>query len=319
MEKQGRGAAGAAGGRPERIDPLFSRAFARIFGREESKEVDRALVNAVFAHVGLAPIGEIESIEAEHALPLGSVSCKTPAVDVRIVAEGRLVDLEAQRYGVDVARKALLYGAELLSEGFQAGGELKDMPQVVVIVLRKGKVEFPHAEGFTRVCRLRWEGERGEPLGPATDRMLFVLVELEKVAKRYNGLGEDILADELLAWSYLLADGYADEREVGKMAEAFPTMEEFSKLYGLAAGDPELARAYRAAAHAETEVKSVISYARDQAREQGMAEGRAEGRAGALFELVADGLLAADAAAVRLGMTPEQFAEQARAAGHELA
>ena len=57
---------------------------------------------------------------------------------------------------------------------------------------------------------------------------------------------------------------------------------------------------------------------RAEGLEKGRAEGRAEGRENTLFDLVADGLLAASAAAAKLSLTPEQFSERAAEAGYKL-
>ena len=91
----------------------------------------------------------------------------------------------------------------------------------------------------------------------------------------YNRGGiEAVLADESLAWLYLLADGYKDPEEVDRMAGAFPTMEEFAQRYGLAIGDPDLALAYERYWESEMEYNSAINYAKREGREEGILEER---------------------------------------------
>ena len=41
--------------------------------------------------------------------------------------------------------------------------------------------------------------------------MPFVSVELDKLKGCYNGDDAEVLSDELVAWMYVLADGYAAE------------------------------------------------------------------------------------------------------------
>lgn len=125
------------------IEPLFHSAFPRIFGREESKRMTRSLVNAVLGRIGLEPIGDIERIDAEHSVLGGSVGCKTPRMDVRVVAADRLVDLEAQNYPEDVGNRSMFYASELLVESTSEGADYKALPQVVVITLLDTAPLFP--------------------------------------------------------------------------------------------------------------------------------------------------------------------------------
>lgn len=110
---------------------------------------------------------------------------------------------------------------------------------------------------------------------PGSDRIVLILVELEKVRERYNGLDEEVLGDELAAWMYLLTKGFEDEGEVRKMADGFPTIEEFAEKYGFAISDPELKRAYRMADDAERERKRRAKY-EARLRREGREEGREE-------------------------------------------
>lgn len=182
-------------GHAPRIEPLFNSAFARIFGREESKPLTRGLVNAVLKRIGVEPIGIIDWIDAEHTAVGGSVSCKTPRMDIRIIAPGRVVDVEAQGYPEDLENRSLFYGAQLLCENMFEGTPYSELPQAIVITLLDAPSLFPEAEGFVHACQMRWRVDGGDD-ADATDRMLFAVVELEKVRKRYNRLDKEVLADE---------------------------------------------------------------------------------------------------------------------------
>lgn len=286
-----------------RIEPLFNSAFARIFGREESKPLTRGLVNAVLAHVGLDPIGEIERIDAEHTATEGSVGCKTPRMDVRIVAAGRIFDIEAQGYPEDVDNRSLLYAAQLLCENFAQGASYKDIPHVAVITLLDAPPIFPDSPEFVHTCGMIWDEESLAARG--TDRVMFIVVELEKVRRRYNRLDEEILSDELLAWAYLLTRGYNDDAEVSKIMNEVPSIEYFAELYGRAVDDPKVKRAFEDALSAEREYQSRQDYyARiereaiergeqigiAQGIEQGIEQGRKKEREEAVAKLRAAGL-----------------------------
>ena len=138
------------------IEPLFYRAFPRIFGVNESKEVTRSLINAILTHAGLDPIGEIERIDAEHTALAGSVDCKMPRMDVRIVASGRLVDLEAQLYPEDIGDRSLLYASQLLAENMPAGASYKDMPQTIVITLLDTTPLLPESQEYVHLSKMVW-------------------------------------------------------------------------------------------------------------------------------------------------------------------
>ena len=142
----------------------------------------------------------------------------------------------------------------------------------------EGQKLFPGEEQFLTVCRMGWSLERGD-CAEGPDGIVLVAAELDRVRERYNGGNriEDVLADESLAWLYLLAGGYEDPKELGRMAESFPTMEEFAERYGIAIGDPDLKRKYDVWWQSEMEYNSMVSYARREGREAGLEEGYAEG------------------------------------------
>lgn len=261
-----------------KIEPLFNSAFARIFGREESKPLTRGLVNAVLRRIGLEPIREIERIDAEHTATEGSVNCKSPRMDVRIVAAGRFIDVEAQGYPEDVGNRSMLYAAQLLCEGMPRGAGYKDLPQAIVITLLDAPALFPESEEFVHTCGMVWDPEGQALRGP--DRVLFVVVELEKVRRRYNHLDDEVLSDELLSWAYLLTNGYRDDAEVQKMMDEVPDIEYFAELYGRAVDDPKVKRAFEDAVSAEREYQSRQDYyarLEREAIERGIQQGIEQG------------------------------------------
>lgn len=227
---------------PERIDPLFNECFLRVFGAEASRTVTRSLVNSILRKVGIAELGEIDRISAEHTDLGGSVDCRAARYDVRIVSADRILDLEAQTYPEDIAAKSLFYGAKLLTSGSLKGVDYTTLPQVTVVTLLDTKPLFPEDGEIVRTCKFNWETQQGQV--EATDKICFVLVELAKVRERYNVLDEQVLSDELLSWLYLLTSGFSNEWEVEAIMEKFPTMQEFAELYGFAIDDPNIVEAY---------------------------------------------------------------------------
>ena len=158
------------------------------------------------------------------------------------------------------------------------GTKFKDIPQVIVITLLDDAPLFPDSADYVSICRLGWT--TGEQSAQATDRMLFVLVELEKVRKRYNSLDDEVLSDELLSWLYLLTSGYNKAEEAGAIMDAFPDIEEFAKMYGFALDDPKVVQAYADFESAEREYQSRKDYferVEREARERGYEKGIAEG------------------------------------------
>ena len=261
------------------IEPLFNSAFIKIFGREESKPLTRGLVNAVLRRIGVEPVAEIERIDAEHTATEGSVECKTPRMDVRVVAAGKVIDLEAQGYPEDVGTRSLFYGSQLICENTPKGAQYRDLPQAIVITLLDAPPVFPDAGGFVHVCRLKWDVDGGVPRD-GTDRLLFVVIELSKVREKYNELSGEVLSDELLTWAYLLTNGYRDDLEVEKMTSEVPDIEYFAELYGLAVNDPKVKRAFEDAVSAEREYHSRQNYyarLEREAIERGFAQGEEAG------------------------------------------
>ena len=257
----------------QKIDPLFNAMFVRIFGREDSKKIARSLVNCILERVGIDPIGESMSIAAEHTAVEGSIECRDARMDVKITsprwfdmpksdqpfAEGgpetlsassrepskRVIDLESQLYTDDIDNKMLFYSAQLITQNTFTGVKFYNLPQVVSIMLVDGWDRLPNEKGFLSVCSLGWRtidvvGGQPPVESRATDRMMFVLVELRKFRRLYNELTEEVLSDELLTWLYLLTEGYKDDEEVRTMGFEFADVEDFARHYGKAANDPEV-------------------------------------------------------------------------------
>lgn len=122
-------------------------------------------------------------------------------------------------------------------------------------------------------ARMRWD-DADESI--ASDKIAFVLVELEKFRRRYNALDEEVMRDEMLAWLYLLTCGFKDEREVDEIMDKFPTLEEFAELYGFALNDPKVVRAYDDMVSAEREYNARQDWYK-RLREEGFQEGYNDG------------------------------------------
>ena len=302
--------------RNKRISPLFNDVFLKTFG--ESEESARSFANSVLRYLGIPEIGEIERMEVDSTRP-SSVSVKAPRCDVVLVAGDMRVDLEPEMRFVNVDNKSLFYGSRLLSEGTPKGAdaEYKRLPQIVVIMLLQGRKRFEGEQFITR-CSMKWDREDGPVAG--SDRITIVLVEMDKVAKRYNGLTEEILSDELTAWLYLLARGYRSSEETAEMTEYFPEMIAFAKQYGLAMDDPETKRAFDSyqldlwenvfiMEQTEIDKRAAIEEGITQGREQGLEQGRKQGLEQGRKEL---------AAKLReLGVDEETIAEALRRAEAE--
>ena len=282
---------------PVRISPLYDAVFLKTFG--ESEASSRGFANAVLRHFGMPELGEVDRIVTDAALP-SSVGIKAPRCDVTIVAGDQVVDLEPQMKRVNVDNKALYYGAKQLCANTPKGSDnsYDRLPQVVVIMLLRGFNRF-RGERFITRGQMAWDGEDGPVAG--SDRVLAVVVEIDKVEERYNGgVTEEVLADELTAWLYMLARGYRDEEEAGEIVEHFSGMEEFAEHYKLAINDPETVRAYDSYLLDVMEYNSVIECAVEEAREQAREQAYGEGI----------GSLAAEFRA--LGVSEETVAEAVR-------
>ena len=275
---------------PERFTPLFNDAFLKIFGSADSAPVTQPLVNSILRAVGLPEIQEIEHIGADASLP-GGVECKSPRLDVVVVSDdGRLFDLEAQRRKTDIGNKSVFYSAKLLVENTAKNSRsgYHDAPQVITMVLLKGSKLFPDESQFLTTCRFNWKLDSQYVDGP--DCITLIVAELDKVRERYNeeNIGE-VLQDESLAWLYLLATGYKQPEEIDRMAESFPTMEEFAARYGIAIGDPDLKRAYDKYWESIMEYNTEMYIARKEATEEGHAEGLKQGLEQSIAQLRAAG------------------------------
>ena len=273
-----------------RVPPLFNDMFLYLFGREESKPLTRSLLNAVLRAAGLPEIGEIDQISADAARP-GGIECRTARCDVIVVSGGGVYDIESHGWHADVANKSLFYAAHLIrtkTPRGASGDSYKDMPQVVIVTLLHGQKLFPDDEQYLTMGDISWRiGGRCER---ATDRLLYIVVEMDKIAERYNLASGEVLSDESLAWLYLLAKGYSEPREVEEMASEFREILNFAREYGIAIDDPDLERQYRVYESSILEYNAMMNEARDkglaqgreegleQGREEGLEQGRAEGR-----------------------------------------
>ena len=206
-------------------------------------------------------------------------------------SEGREYDLEIQRpySGAKPKHKpkrARYHASAMDVEVLLKGHDFDRLPESYVVFVTE---EDFFGDGAGVHAFERFDASTGAPLGDGS-HVLYANAE-------YNG------DDELgaLLRDFLRAD--PEEMETRELAERVRYLKE----------DPE----------GVAEMCSVMEEIRQEGVQLGLAEGReqgmAEGRAGALFDLAGKGLLSVDVAAGELSLTPEQFAERAKAAGYELA
>lgn len=273
------------------IPPLFNDVFLKVFGSPDSASITGPMLNAIFNAAGLPGLNSVEIKAADASLP-GGIACKTPRLDVVVVADdGRIVNLEAQKHKVDIGAKSMLYASRLLADNTPKGIDnlYISVPKVIVVILLEGCTLFPDSEQLVSLCRMTWDIDGKEEPGP--DNVTIILAELDKARARYNNANiEEILADESVAWLYLLSTGYRNPEEVRKMAERYTPMEEFAIKYGIALDDPRLKDAYDRYWMANLEYNSIIYTAREDARAEGLAEGREEGIAQGIEEGIAQGI-----------------------------
>ena len=263
------------GGRTTRISPLFNDVFLKVFGSPDSKTVTRNLVNAILSLAGAEPIGEVEELRAD-AVSGSGISMRTARLDVLVVSEkGALVDLEAQRYHANIGNKALFYASKLLTEHTPKGGkgDYNDLPRVVSITLLEGQEVFEGAEVLS-VGRVRYKRDKATVDG--TDRMLFLVAELDKIKERYTANGQDRVEGEATAGLYALANGYRDDEEMDGLMNHFPTLREFAERYKRAIDDPEVKRAYDRYVESTLEYNQIVNDAQKKGHDEGQREGRKE-------------------------------------------
>lgn len=291
-----------------RLSPLFNDAFLKIFGSQDSKRVTRSLVNAILRLAKIEQIGEVEQISADAANP-GGIEIKSPRTDVLVITdEGELVDLEAERHAVNVDNKLLLYASRLLSEHMPKGNDkdYNEMPRVVAITLLEGRTIFDGKE-FLSDGRVRWI--QGDELIDGSDRMVFILVELDKVRKCYTANDEEVMGNESLAWLYLLAGGCCNDEETDRIVSSFPTMQEFAQRYRIAMDDPELKHTYDLYIESELEYNSRLHADTKRLLDEAVEEAVGKSKLEVLAGLVRDGLLDEHIAAERAGVSLEKLRE----------
>ncbi len=269
-------------GEPERISPLFNDLFLRLFGRQESKGATRSLVNAILHLAGVPAIGDVRELRCD-VTSAGGIAMRSARVDVLVVSDdGAVVDLEAQRERANVDNKILFYASKLLCEHTPKGGprDYSKLPQVIVIMLVEGWTRF-EGRAYLHVGCNRWESEEGIENG--SDRVLYVIAELDKVARRYTVDDAELATDEGVAWLYFLARGYRED-DMEEVMRCFPDIREFAEHYNIALGDPDLKRTYERYCEARTEYNDIIREGKLWERKQGRKEGRREGAEATLIE-----------------------------------
>ncbi len=288
------------------IDPLFNEAFIRIFGSQSSREITKGLLNSIFEHVGIDLLEEIDEISAEHTSVEGSVNCKSPRFDVRLLSANRAIDLEAQCYPEDIENRSLFYASQLMVANTRRGlKSYKGIPQVIIVTLLNDEALFSDSESFVEVAGMRWTAEE-EPQNLTSSRILFVVVELEKVRKRYTELTDEVLGDELLSWAYLLVRGYRNKKDVSEIMSCHHSIEQFAELYGYAVGDPEVVKAYDAYQSAELEYQSRQDYLarkEHEAAERGIQKGIKQEKTAVACRLLKMGTLDFEQIAVAAGIS----------------
>ena len=287
-------------------DPLFNDVFVRVFGSEESKNMTCSLVNAILRAAGLPELEGIDAISAEESVIDGTVDSRGARFDVLITSADRYIDLEAQRYTESIEDRCAFYAAKLICSKMVRGQRFKNIPPLVVITLLDAPALFPDEEEWVHVSQRFWKN--GERLLPGKSKQVFVVVELEKIRRRYTSLSDGVLKDELLSWLYILTRGFRRIDDMEAIMGTFPTITEFAERYGIALSDPQLMMKYDLYEESERELANRQDYFDRLAREgmeagyekghekglakglaEGFEEGRAEGRAKGRAEGRAEG------------------------------
>ena len=122
---------------------------------------------------------------------------------------------------------------------------------------------------------MRWQ--RDDDTVNGTDRMLFVIAELDKIKTCYTANALDNIKDEGTAWLYALANGYQSDEEMDALMSHFPTLREFAERYRRAIDDPEVKHAYDLYVESTLEYNQIVHDAQRKGFEKGLEDGRNKG------------------------------------------
>ena len=153
-------------------------------------------------------------------------------------------------------------------------GDYSDMPRIVSITLLDGYEMFEGSDAIS-IGQMRWKRDNNTING--TDRMLFVIAELDKIKKCYTANGLDGIKDEGTAWLYALANGYQSDEEMDALMSHFPTLREFAERYKKAIDDPEVKHAYDLYVESTLEYNQIVHDAQRKGFEKGLEDGRNKG------------------------------------------
>ncbi|HAM16114.1 MAG TPA: hypothetical protein DCP91_09730 [Eggerthellaceae bacterium] len=250
---------------------------------------DRADCLEVIARAALGdPTLRLSSLRSQEVLP-GMPGMHGARLDFLCERDGGgrvVVEVQSAARGFD-PRRARFYASLLDAWSLPAGTPYRDLPDCALIAMCE---DDPVGRGLPLYTFSRTAAEDGGLFGERGDGSAIVIVSCEDPDEgtEIGRVAHDMLcADprDMLVGPLADAARAAKERDVGPM----------SKWNDMVEG-------IRAAGRAEGMAEG---------KAEGMAEGKAEGRLAAYADLVRDGLLAQSAAAERLGMTQEQFAEEA--------
>lgn len=197
-------------------------------------------------------------------------------------SEGRRYDLEVQRSGAGAdPRRARYHGAAMDVEALGAGRDFSELPERYVVFVTEGDA-FGLGAGAYRFEAV--DAELGVALGDGA--------HVVYVNGRY--CGDDELGD--LMHDFMCSD--PDDMRDEALAERARYLKR----------DPE----------GVSQMCQLLEDMKTEAEEKGLERGLERGRLQTLFELARDGALPVASAAERSGMTPDQFAARAAAAGFAL-
>jgi predicted transposase/invertase (TIGR01784 family) len=274
---------------PIGVDPKVDYAFKWLFGKDSSRTLLLALLNAVLSLDPAERIIEIEILNPFTAKI--DLDDKLSILDIKARdGRGRRFNIEMQMVGFPaLPRRFLFYWSKLYTEQLQAGtdyGQLQPTLSICFVddILFTGIPEW-HS------CFRLIESRHGTAF---TDDIQIHLFELPKFRKEVEELGS-----EEERWLYFLR--YAGEREVEKLAgwEESKELREAREALRMLAQDPiereiyegrlKAIRDERAKMHGMLELG--LTQGRTEGRREGRTEGRTEGRAEGRTEGRAEGVL----------------------------
>ena len=245
------------------LSPKLDVVFQALFGEEGNEEITKGFLEAILKE-------KIKKIDLSKNVILRREFKEDKLGILDILAEldgNKQVNIELQLIDKNnTIERMLYYWSRLYSRKIRKGGEYKELPKTIVILISNFRIKELGIEDYYT----KWQIMEATRKIVLTEKLELYIIELPNI------IGKEEKNDKLLDWLYFLENPKSErvEKNMGENKELKRAVKELNKI----SEDEKMQRIAELREKAILDEKAIYARGFDVGEEKGRQEGREEGR-----------------------------------------